>query len=888
MDDQKGDVAGRKKLAWVVLAVLMIGVSVISWVVSDRLVAAGKSDLKNRAALVQQAIADNFKTLESEEVSALAALFYSSNYVSAKEFSIFYAYSGIQKNVPGLYAINFIRYVKQGQKADLEKEIDSQNYLGRTNLKIFPQTQNDHIAPIVYYEPATIGSAAFGLDVLSEPIRAAVINNAIKSGEFSLSDELLIVNPKVPGFVGYAPVYNKNIVASSTPLEKRSDIYGFVGMIFLKDGFFESFRKSISDLSSSDIDAEIYDGKIVASSTLLYDFNDQSRNYSIDPSLTVVLPLVLGGHDFSLVVGKPDGFISSSQEYEPLFILAIGSVISFLVFLILYFLANSYTRARELADSMTVKLKDSEEHYSSLFNKSKEAMAILSLDGKFISVNSAIVKMFGYASEKDFMSRPPFDYCSERQPDGSLSVEKIMEHIRLAIEKGEEEFEFLCKKMDGAEFWTAISMSRITTTTTTTFILLTIRNISEKKKYEEYIKETNFSLERSQVALMNVLGDIEKEKKKVESTVQDLNKFKLAVDNVSDNIIITDPDGVVLYANKAASMITGYSQEEIIGNRPSLWGNQMPKEFYVNFWKVIKDDKKAFIGDINNKRKNGETYIAEIKVGPILDHNGNVVFFVGVERDITRIKEVDRAKSEFVSVTSHQLRTPLTAVKWLVEILLRNKDNNLTKKQLDMLSEVYDGNERTLAIINDLLTLSRIESGKTSGVTLSEVDVVDFIKTTLKALEPLAKIKKVDLQLKIDLPAGYKIMLDKEKIIQSINNLISNAIKYSKPEGGVVLVTAESKNGEFVFSVKDDGIGIPMSAQHRIFERFFRADNAILSQTEGTGLGLPIVKEYINAHGGRVWFESEENKGTTFHFTLKEKYEPIKKSAETEPQNNAM
>jgi len=135
-------------------------------------------------------------------------------------------------------------------------------------------------------------------------------------------------------------------------------------------------------------------------------------------------------------------------------------------------------------------------------------------------------------------------------------------------------------------------------------------------------------------------------------------------------------------------------------------------------------------------------------------------------------------------------------------------------------------------------------------------------------LKPVAESRKVNLGAVIALPEDYKLDIDEEKIRQAVNNLISNAIKYSKADGGKVDVLAEIKNNEFIFSVKDNGIGVPINAQRRIFEKFFRADNAALSETEGTGLGLHIVKAYIESHGGRVWFESEENKGSTFYFSL--------------------
>ncbi len=375
-------------------------------------------------------------------------------------------------------------------------------------------------------------------------------------------------------------------------------------------------------------------------------------------------------------------------------------------------------------------------------------------------------------------------------------------------------------------------------------------------------------LEKSQKAILNVLEDIEAEKNRSESLVEDLQKFKLAVENASDHIIITDANGIILFANKGVEKITGYSLNEVIGKRPSLWGKQMPKEFYENLWKTIKQDKVPFIGEVTNRRKNGELYIAESNISPILNSRGDVVFFVGIERDITKIKEINQAKTEFVSVASHQLRTPLTGIKWLTEILLKNKENNLTSKQIETLEDINFSNDRVINLVNDLLSISRIEGGKTQQLNLKPIELVGLIDGVIKEMLPIAEHGGVILTSVIALPKDLRINIDEDKIRQSVFNLISNAIKYCKSEGGRVEVLSEIKNGEIVFSVKDNGIGIPLKDQRRIFDKFYRADNALLTQTEGTGLGLFIVKSYIEAHGGRIWFESEENKGTTFYVVL--------------------
>ncbi len=388
-------------------------------------------------------------------------------------------------------------------------------------------------------------------------------------------------------------------------------------------------------------------------------------------------------------------------------------------------------------------------------------------------------------------------------------------------------------------------------------------------KSREGVNLRNEELEKSQKAILNVLEDVEFEKNKSENLIKELQKFKLAVENASDHIVITDANGIVLFANKGVENITGYKIDEVVGKKTSLWGKQMPKEFYENLWKIIKENKQNFTGEIKNRRKNGEIYIAEANISPILNSRGEVAFFVGIERDITKIKEINDAKTEFVSVASHQLRTPLTGIKWLTEILLKNREHNLTEKQINTLNDINISNDRVINLVNDLLSVSRIEGGRLQELNLKAVNMSNLIGDLLKELKSVAENKGAALSSVVALPKEFTLNIDEEKIRQSMNNLISNAIKYSKPSGGKVDVLAEVRNNEFIFSVKDNGIGIALKDQRRIFEKFYRADNARLSQTEGTGLGLFIVKSYIESHGGRIWFESKEGEGSNFSFALK-------------------
>lgn len=384
------------------------------------------------------------------------------------------------------------------------------------------------------------------------------------------------------------------------------------------------------------------------------------------------------------------------------------------------------------------------------------------------------------------------------------------------------------------------------------------------------IEGKNKILQDTQTALLNVLEDIDKEKRNSQILAADLQKFRLAVDNASDHIMITDPDAKLLYANHAAEIITGYSVGEMTGKTPALWGGRMPNEFYKQMWDTIKNKKFPFIGELENRRKNGEIYIAELKISPILDDSGQIKFYVGIERDITKAKEIDRAKTEFVSLASHQLRTPLSIINWYSEMLLQGDTGKITSKQKSYVDEIHQTNRRMINLVNALLDVSKIDMGA-FPIEISRVNLKEISDSVLGDFILQIKSKKIIIEK--DYEATLSDIEADPKIIRVIiQNLLSNAIKYSK-NGGRVVIALGKQGQDTLIRVGDNGIGIPLNQQAKIFTKLFRADNAREVDPDGNGLGLYLVKSLIDEIGGRIWFESSGKKGTIFFVTL-----PLKKS----------
>lgn len=367
--------------------------------------------------------------------------------------------------------------------------------------------------------------------------------------------------------------------------------------------------------------------------------------------------------------------------------------------------------------------------------------------------------------------------------------------------------------------------------------------------------------------ILKLLNEVKKEKDTNIKQAKELEKYLLAVENVSEHIVITDSEGMILYANAAAEKITGFKREELIGKKAGtkeLWGGQMKKSFYEKLWHKIKVEKKVFSGEVNNKRRNGEHYLSLATIAPILI-NDKVTFFVGIERDITKEREVDRMKTEFISLASHQLRTPLSAMKWFLEMLLGGDAGVLAKEQTEMIVNIRDSNERMIALVNSLLNLSRIESGRII-IEPTPTNVEELVRETLLDIGPRLKTKRQRLTVKVDdnIP---NINLDPKLIRNVLINLLTNAVKYT-PKGGKIEVFVLNKGENIVFQVRDNGYGVLEKEKDKIFEKLYRGSNVVKLETEGTGLGLYIAKSIVESSGGEIGFESRENKGTTFWFSL--------------------
>lgn len=376
--------------------------------------------------------------------------------------------------------------------------------------------------------------------------------------------------------------------------------------------------------------------------------------------------------------------------------------------------------------------------------------------------------------------------------------------------------------------------------------------------------------------------DINARKNAEEVLSEDKARDDAIIQSIGDGLIATDERGRIIIHNQTALDLLGFSHDELINQ----W---LPKVLLAVDEKgePIDNDMRPITEALTTGekvsqicyyiKKNGEKFPVAITVSPIMLKD-KPVGAIEVFRDITKERNIDRMKTEFISLASHQLRTPLSAMKWFSEMLLAGDAGKLSDEQQEMVKNISDSNERMIELVNSLLNVSRIESGRIM-IDPEPTNLGELARSVILELTVKLKEKKQNPIVSVhgDLPL---ISIDPKLIRQVYVNLLTNAIKYT-PEGGDISVFISKKDDVIISQVSDSGYGIPQKDAAKVFQKFYRGDNIVSRVTDGNGLGLYLVKAIIESSKGKIWFESAEGKGTSFWFSLPLTGTPAKKGEVT-------
>ena len=393
-----------------------------------------------------------------------------------------------------------------------------------------------------------------------------------------------------------------------------------------------------------------------------------------------------------------------------------------------------------------------------------------------------------------------------------------------------------------------------------------LRPIKELEKGIKKVADRNFQ-QQVEVASEDEIGVLadefnemiaklqEYEKLNVKKLLMEKEKSEAVVNNLSSPLIVTDQDHKIVLINETAKKLFSINKDvidthflEVIQAEEIFEYIKNPEAKEKKTFKLKKDDKERHY---------------RISTRRVIDEDEEYQFTVTLLEDITRLKEIDSMKSEFVSTVSHEFRTPLTSMNMGLNMVINEDTGELNEEQRELLEAAYEDVERLTELVSDLLDLSKIESGRIE-MEFDKVDINDIIEKTLNPFYKQAEEKGIALKFKQSEDNVFAYA-DPSKISWVISNLVGNALRYA--DEGKIEVDAEIKGRRVLVSVADNGPGIPREYQSKIFDKFVRAGND-KDEKSGTGLGLAISKEIITAHNGRIWVDSEEGEGSTFSFYI--------------------
>lgn len=379
----------------------------------------------------------------------------------------------------------------------------------------------------------------------------------------------------------------------------------------------------------------------------------------------------------------------------------------------------------------------------------------------------------------------------------------------------------------------------------------------------------NRELEKNKKAILNILEDLETERAMLSEIMQ---KDEALVSSIGDSIVVTDEYGNITKVNPEMEALLGYKENELVGrsinnaiNVSSKEGDAVLPEDRVVFEALSTGQPAHAVYKLNRKDKS--TLIADFTASPYLI-SGKPRGAVIIIRDVSQQSAIDKAKTEFVSLASHQLRTPLSTINWYLEMVLGGDAGKISSEQKKYLTEIYAANQRMVVLVNSLLNVSRIDLG-TFAIEPTPIDLKEVVGNVISELQGQIQKKKMKIVTKFD-DKLQSYNADPKLTHIIFQNLISNSVKYT-PGKGTITITIANQTPSIMISVADNGFGIPKAQQAKIFTKLFRADNVVSKDTDGTGLGLYLLKAIVEEAGGKIGFTSKENVGTTFtiHLPLK-------------------
>lgn len=510
------------------------------------------------------------------------------------------------------------------------------------------------------------------------------------------------------------------------------------------------------------------------------------------------------------------------------------------------------------------KLQISELRYRRLFETAQDGILILDADtGQIVDANPFLKELLGYSHGellgKELWEIGVFkDIVDSKAAFSELQNNGYIRYKDLPLQTKDG------RSID-VEF-----VSNVYMVDKKRVIQCNIRDITDRRKAEllamsraRELERLSKSQEETKKAMLNVMEDLEEARALIEV---EKAKDDAMLASIGEGLIAIDNKKKILVINKAAEHALGWKKHDLVGKNITILRLEDEEGAPVPL-----DGRPAAIALATGKATSRQYFYVKkdktkvpiaINVTPIW-FNKQIVGAVIIFRDITREKEIDRAKSEFVSLASHQLRTPLGVIKWYLETLTHEAYvAGAPVVVRNYIAEIYKSNERVLSLVRDLLSVSRIEQGRVKNVSHT-ADLLQIVREVVEQMKIVADKKKITLHITIPVPTIPAVTIDVLRFREVIENLVENAIAYT-PVGGSVDVLAHTRRNALYIRVQDTGMGVAAPDQKKLFTKFFRSEKAVEHNPEGSGLGLYVVKSYVEGWGGTISAHSREGRGSTF------------------------
>jgi PAS domain S-box-containing protein len=764
-----------------------------------------------------------------------------------------------------LQALEWIPRVSREERAQYEDKARQDGLIGfqitekTSDGSLVPAGDRDEYFPVYYVTPLQGNEAAAGYDLASNALRRATIEKARDGGLAVATEPVRLVQASgdTSGILVFVPVYRGP--APQTVEERRRNLRGYILGVYRG----EQFLKSVySAMPAEGLTALIEDPLAPAGRQVLYRHKLRAGTIDWDHlRMKYEVPLVMADREWRITIAPGSSFVEANLSTGYRWVLPFGCLLTGLLALFLNTLLLGRFRSEELVRQRTAELsrekealRESQKRFEQVAKQSREVIFEVDNKGLYTYVSELCYDIYGYTANEMVGKKYLYDLFPAEDRE-ALTREVFASFGR------KEVFRDFINPIVHRNGTTVLLSTNATPVLDGRGNLLGYlgldRDITEAKRAEDKLLKS------------------EERYRKITSSITDYI-YTVRIEN--------GRPGSTIY-NPGCMAVTGYSVEEFL-SRPSLWLEIVVPEDRLIVEKQIREVfTRANVEPIEHRitHKDGRIRWVRNTIVPQYDAHANMTSYDGLVTDITERKKAEESlklakeaaekaltiKDEFTSTVSHELRTPLAAMKSSIDILATEAPGKLTDDQKVFLKRVKSNIDRLARLINDVLDLSKIESGK-MAMNFVPLRPGELVQEVVESQREVANSKGLALETVFgsDLPV---LLADKDRLTQVFNNLINNAIKFT--QAGKITVSAFCENKlKMVFCVRDTGVGIKEEDLAKLFEKFQQV-GGLSQQLGGTGLGLAICREIVSRHGGRIWAESEFGKGSSFFFSI-----PVRKA----------